>query len=250
MNDSSEVIVSLDQSINLLRFNRPDKKNAITCAMYTTLTEGLLAGEQNADCRVHVWMGQPGTFTAGNDLKDFMASTAGGAGLGKEVVGFIKTLASVNKPMIAAVDGLAIGIGTTMLMHCDMVFASPASFFQTPFTHLGLVPEAASSLIAPNLFGPQRAFELLALGERWSSEKALSAGLVNAIIDSEDIEGHTLDVAKTLASKPPQSLLTTRQLIRGNRADILGRIDEEVVHFSHHLYSDEAQQAFAAFAKK
>ena len=241
---------TVENGINTIRFNRADKKNAITADMYTAFTKAITQGEQGDEVRVHVILGQPGVFTAGNDLKDFLAKTSDDPGLGSEVLGFLRTLVNTTKPLVAGVDGLAIGIGTTMLMHCDLVYATARSFFQTPFTNLGLVPEAASSLIGPRLFGQQRAFALLAMGERWSAQSAFEAGLINKILTEQDLEPEVMNAATTLAAKPPKSLAITRQLLRGDQTETLARIDREAEYFSQQLASPEAQQAFAAFLNR
>ncbi len=248
--DNSDISVTHQNGINLLRFDRVEKKNAITGAMYAALEAAITNGENNDDIRVHALLGHPGVFTAGNDIKDFMATTTAGSGLGTEVLDFLKTLVTASKPLVAGVDGLAIGIGATMLLHFDLVYATARSYFQTPFTNLGLVPEAASSLLAPRLLGHQRAFALLAFGERWPAQTAFESGLVNQIIEPENIESYTLEAAGTLASKPPQSISTTRRLLRGSPDDILARIDQEAEHFKQHLNSVEAQQAFTAFMNR
>ena len=244
------VSVSAADGINIIRFDRASKKNAITGEMYERLSSALSAAEADTAIRVHVILGSPGVFSAGNDIQDFIDHGLKQGGLGAEVLEFLRTLVMLEKPIVAGVDGLAIGIGATMLLHCDIVYASESSFLQTPFVDLGLVPEAASSLIVPGLMGYQRAFGMLALGERLSAEDAWRGGLVSKVLDSSELESETLDVAARLAKKPPEALATTRKLIRGERGDILKRIEEEAVHFSHHLASDAAQQAFARFMNK
>ncbi len=248
--DHSGISVSTKDGINILRFNRPGKKNAITAEMYATMAAALAEGEQRDDVSVHVLLGQPGIFTAGNDIQDFLATTIREPGPGSEAFSFLKGLVKAEKPLLAGVDGLAIGIGTTLLLHFDLVYATARSFFQTPFTNLGLVPEAASSLLAPRLMGHQRAFALLAMGENWSAQMAFDAGLVNQIIEPEKLENHTLEAGWILAAKPPLSIRTTRRLLRGNPEETLNRIDEEAAHFIRHLDSTEARQAFTAFLKR
>jgi len=232
--------------VSTIRIDRPEKKNALTASMYDSMSAALRAGEQSDEIRVHVFCGSPGAFTAGNDIKDFLAVAAGGEH-GGNALEFLKTLVGVTKPVIAAVDGLAIGIGTTMLLHCDLVFATPRSLFKTPFLDLGLVPEAASSLIAPRLMGAQRAFELLCLGEAFSAERAEAAGLINAVVSVEALEDKAQDAARRLAQKPPQALAQARALMRGDPAEILARIDEESALFAERLKSDEARRAFEGF---
>ena len=163
--------------VQVIRLNRVEKKNALTRAMYQAMTDALKAGDADESVRATVFLGSEGCFSAGNDLNDFMAFAMGGT-MGREVVDFLHALAAHNKPIVSGVDGLAIGIGTTIHLHCDMTVASPRSVFRTPFVDLALVPEAASSLIAPRIMGHQRAFAMLAAGEAFSAEDARQAGLI------------------------------------------------------------------------
>jgi len=234
-------------AVNIIQFDRIDKKNAITSEMYAAMAASLVQGDADNDVRVHLFLGQPGVFTAGNDIRDFVTSTARGAGLGEEVLAFLKAIITVGKPVVAGVDGFAIGIGTTLLLHCDLVYATERSFFQTPFVDLAVVPEAASSLVAPRMFGHHRAFELLALGERWSAQDAVNYGLVNRIIEQPEIEKNTLNIATTLGLKPQGALKITRQLLRGSEQELLQRLDHEAELFADQLNSPEAQAAFAKF---
>ena len=249
-NESVGIDVSFVDGINIVKFDRMEKKNAITRRMYDSMSQALISGDRDASVRVHLFLGGPGVFTSGNDLSDFVGTNLNEAGLGQEVLSFLEALITTEKPLIAAVDGAAIGIGTTLLMHCDLVYATPRSFFQTPFVDLGLVPEAASSLVAPRLFGPQRAFSLLALGQRWSAQEAADAGLVNGLLDEQEIESKSIEVARELARKPQQALTTTRRLLKGDPSELLERVDEEAEHFSRHLCSDEAQAAFSRFFRR
>ena len=230
--------------VQIIRLNRPEKKNAITRAMYAAMTEALADAESDADIRATAFLGTPGCFSAGNDMTDFMAFAMGGT-MGREVIDFLHALARHGKPLVSGVDGLAIGIGTTIHLHCDLTFASPQSLFRTPFVDLALVPEAASSLLAPRLMGHQRAFALLAAGEGFSAEDAMAAGLVWKV--SEAVETDTIEAAARLAAKPPEALRIARDLIRGERADVASRIDLEAEHFATQLKSAEAKAAFAAF---
>ncbi|MBB4303895.1 enoyl-CoA hydratase/carnithine racemase [Rhodobium orientis] len=243
---TEHIRIDREAGVQRLRLDRPEKKNAITNAMYETLTEALRTGEQDEAVRVHLLAGVPGAFTAGNDIEDFLSFAEEGA-LGEAVIHFLKTLATVDKPMIAAVDGLAIGIGTTMLMHCDLVYASPNSVFRTPFLDLGLVPEAASSLLAPRLLGLPRAFELLCLGATFDAEQAHAAGLVNAVVRSDDVETQAFAAARELAAKPQAALTAARRLLRGDPMDVIARIEEEADLFRERLRSEEARTAFHSF---
>lgn len=235
--------------VEVIRFNRPAKKNAITSAMYRKMADALQAASTDPAVKAVAFLGTEGCFSAGNDMNDFISVAMGGA-MGRDVVDFLKALASIDKPVVSGVDGLAIGVGTTIHLHCDQTIASARSMFRTPFVDLALVPEAASSLLAPRIMGHQRAFALLALGEAFSAEEALSAGLIRKIVTPEAVEGETLALAARLASKPPEALAIARRLLRGDRADVLARIDEEAVHFASQLKSAEAKAAFEAFLRR
>lgn len=232
--------------VQIIRLNRPEKKNAITRTMYAAMTDALRQAEEDDAVRTHVILGAPGAFSAGNDMSDFLAFAMGGS-LGAEVLDFLKTLASLEKPIVSGVDGLAIGIGTTIHLHCDLTFATPASQFRTPFVDLAMVPEAASSLLVPAIAGHQRAFALLAAGIGFSAEDAREAGLIYKVVEAADLEPTVIAHAEGLASKPPQALKIARQLMRGPRDAVLTRIDVEARHFAAQLKSDEAKASFQAF---
>lgn len=229
--------------------NRPEKKNAITTPMYAAMAAALSDGEASAATAVHVIAGAPGVFSAGNDIGEFLGFSEKSA-LGAPVDDFLRRIATLEKPLIAAVDGLAIGVGTTLLLHCDLVYATPASTFRTPFLDLGLVPEAASSLIAPRLMGHARAFELLCLGAPFSAEKALAAGMINEIVAADKLEARVSEIAARLASRPPDALKAARRLMRGDPSAILAQMDKEEEEFARRLSSAEAKEAFAAFLEK
>ncbi len=236
--------------VQVIRFNRPDKKNAITDAMYRSMIKALKAADADEDIRAIVFLGTPGCFSAGNDMADFLGFAMSG-GKGRLTAGdFLHTLVSVEKPIVSGVDGLAIGIGTTLNLHCDLTVASSRSLFKTPFVDLALVPEAASSLLVPRIAGHQRAFALLAAGEGFSAEQAMAAGLIWKVVPEADVEAETLKIAANLASKPPQALKIARDLVRGDVDAIRARIDEEIVHFAAQLQSSEARAAFEAFMRR
>jgi enoyl-CoA hydratase/carnithine racemase len=245
---SEPVEIKRESGIQVLRLNRPEKKNALTSAMYKVLAESLNAANSDDAIAVTVILGQPGIFCAGNDIADFLAASQGGGPLwGME---FIKALAECDKPLIAAVDGPAIGIGTTLMLHCDLVFASPRAVFQTPFVDLGLLPEAGSSLLGPRVLGHVRAFELLAMGAPWTAQQAKDAGLVNQLVEPEDLEGVALKAADALAQKPRQALRLARRLLRGDVAEVKSRMQEEGALFLERVKSEEARDAFMAFLQK
>jgi len=233
-------------AINVIRFNRPEKKNAITRAMYSAMAKALIEGERDESVRVHVMLGTPGVFTSGNDMQDFMAVAMGGE-KGTEVFDFLGCLASVEKPVVSGVDGLAIGIGTTIHMHCDMTFATPDSRFHTPFTDLALVPEAGSSLLAPLAMGHQKAFALLAAGIPFTGEDAANSGLIYRTVSAAELEPAVFAAAEHLAQKPPKALAISRRLVKPDPAPLMARMREEAEHFSNQLKSAEALAAFQAF---
>lgn len=237
-----------ENGVLTIRLNRPDKKNAITLDMYRTITAALQGAAGDEAVRVILICGVPGAFSAGNDIKDFLTLAQGGLQR-TEIHEFLTTVATAPKPMIAAVDGLAIGIGTTLLMHCDMAFASSRSVFRTPFIDLGLTPEAGSSLIGPRIMGDQRAFALLALGDTFDAEAAREAGIVYKVVE-DDVEAEARETAERLAQKPPKAVAIARDLLRGDRKDIVARIEREIEHFSERLTSDEARAAFMAFMSR
>ncbi|HEV7434243.1 MAG TPA: crotonase/enoyl-CoA hydratase family protein [Pseudorhizobium sp.] len=235
--------------VMVIRFNRPEKKNAITGAMYDRMTAALHEANKEASIRAVAFLGTEGCFSAGNDMADFMAYAMGGGGR-PTAADFLQALATCDKPLVSGIDGLAIGIGTTIHLHCDMTIASSRSVLRTPFVDLALVPEAASSLIAPRIMGHQRAFAMLAAGEGFSAEQAREAGIIWKVVSPDAVETETLALAESLAAKPPHALSIARSLIRGNGDDILARMDEELVHFTKQLRSAEARAAFEAFMSR
>lgn len=244
-----QVIIERRGAVQLIRMNRPEKKNALTRAMYGAMAGALKAGDADASIRAHLFLGVPGAFTAGNDLADFLAYATGGE-LGGEVFDFLLGIARAEKPIVAGVDGVAVGVGTTMQFHCDVTIASPRALFRTPFVDLGIVPEAGSSLLAPRAIGQQNAFALLALGEAFSAERALAAGLVGAIVPEDELEAAAIDKANTIAAKPPESLRLARDLLRGDRAAVVARIEKENKLLAERLKSPEAVAAFTAFLNR
>ena len=248
MND--HVLAEVRKGVSIIRMNRPDKKNALTTQMYRDLAAAIDDANANAKVVSIALLGVSGSFSAGNDIKDFLEMAEAGEVHASPVFDFLERMIMAEKPMIAGVDGLAIGIGTTMLFHCDFVVASETSLFRTPFTDLGLVPEAGSSLVAPRMIGHHRAFELLVMGQSFSAEQAREAGFVNKVVNSEDVEQAALAAAASIATKPRESLKLSRDLVRGVRSDVLARMREEALLFDERLNSDEAKAAFDAFLSK
>ncbi len=249
---TSDVMHTIENGVQTLKLARPEKKNALTQVMYQTMSDALEQGERDDSIAVHVLLGADGVFTAGNDIADFLNHATGAndaSGL-KEVMRFIKLLPNVKKPILAGVDGAAIGIGTTLLFHCDMVFATARSVFATAFMDLGLVPEAGSSLLMPQRMGYARAFEMLVMGETYTAEQMKAVGLLNAIVAPEDLNNTVATAAQRLAKKPPEALQISRRLMRGDLTDLNARIDEEAVIFAKRLLSKEARTAFQDFLSK
>lgn len=253
MGTPAEIDIACSEGVQTIRMQRPEKKNALLPAMYAAMYEALRDGDARDDVRAHILTGSGGVFTAGNDIKDFMSRADGQAPPAGEspVHTFIDYLPRVEKPLIAAVDGLAVGVGATMLFHCDLVYATPAARFVTPFLDLGLVPEAGSSLLIPRRMGHARAFEMLALGEPFSAERAREAGLVNAVVEAGDLETTARAAALRLAAKPPAALKVARDLLRGASIDeIVERLEAESRLFAERMTSPEAREAFLAFVEK
>jgi enoyl-CoA hydratase/carnithine racemase len=240
------VIVTDEESTRIIRLRRPEKKNALTQGMYDAMSHAIDTAQNNPAIRCLMVTGGSGVFTAGNDLEDFQK-----AGTGEprptSAIKFMYSLVQNTKPIIAAVDGIAIGIGTTMMFHCDYVVASTAASFSTPFIHLGLVPEGASSLLAPMTMGYQRAFAMLLMGRPVSAEQAAQAGFVNAVVAPGHVDVEALKVARDICALPAEALATSRKLLRPPPEQLLRRIDQESHLFGERLASPEAVAAFAAF---
>jgi enoyl-CoA hydratase/carnithine racemase len=240
------VLITDDGPVRTIRMNRPEKKNALTMAMYAAMAEGIETAPA-AKVRCLLIGGAPTAFCAGNDIGDFLQAAMGGGALGAPILRFLHALARCEIPLVAAVQGNAVGVGTTMLMHCDHVVASSEARFSTPFVSLGLVPEAASSLIAPRLLGHARAFSLLVMGKPLNTDEAKAAGLINTVAPPDAVEAEAMKAAQHITGLPPQAVLASRRLMRGNPDEIVARIDEEAEEFKARLKSAEAQAAFTAF---
>jgi enoyl-CoA hydratase/carnithine racemase len=245
--ETGRVLVQDEAGIRIVRLDRPQKKNALTLAMYAQMERALREADQSDAVRCVVIAGTPGVFTAGNDIADFMKAASGGGDWDRAAMRFLDALARCRKPMVAAVGGLAVGIGTTMLLHCDHVVMARDASLSTPFLKLALVPEAASTLLAPLRMGHARAFSLLAMGRPLSAAEAKEAGLVNTVVDAADVEAAALDAAREIAALPPRALAIARALMRGPIEAVIGRMEEEATHYQDLLRSDEARAAFQAF---
>ena len=244
---TDHIVVTDEGAIRTIRMNRPDKKNALTQAMYGAMTHALDGANRNDAIRCVIFAGVPGAFTAGNDLQDFLSIALSPDGLSRPVRDFLPALVHCTKPMVAAVSGVAVGVGTTMLFHFDHVVAASDARFSTPFANLGLVPEAASSLLAPRVMGHARAFSLLVMGRPLDAVQAKEAGLVNTIVAPADVDHEAMKAAREIAALPPEAVAISRKLLRGAPDTAIARIDEETELFKARLKSAEARQAFEAF---
>jgi enoyl-CoA hydratase/carnithine racemase len=243
------IAIDTTGGVMTLRFDRPARKNAITGEMYTMLADALAHAERERAIRVVVIAGHANVFTAGNDLEDFMQSPPEGDDA--PVFRFLHAISTFPKPIVAAVSGVAVGIGTTLLLHCDVVYASETARFSLPFVQLGLCPEAASSTLLATVVGPRKAAELLMFGEAFTADDALVMGLVNAIRPVDDLEQFVAARALRLAQLPGTSLRATKELMKASQAGAIARqIALEVEVFGRMLREPAAREAFAAFFEK
>ncbi len=240
-----KVEITRDHAVLCLVFNRPEKKNALDREAYRALTLALDAARADPDVRAVLFAGAGGDFTSGNDLADFRDFIEKAEDF--PALGFVRALAAFEKPMVAAVTGEAVGVGTTMLFHCDLVYAEPKARLRMPFIDFGLVPEAGASLLVPQRFGMAKASQYLLLGEAFSGEEAHGLGLVNDLAAPEQVFAVALAAAQALAAKPVEALLAARRLLRGDPAELLARIDAEAAIFARALGSQETRARLAAF---
>lgn len=247
---SEHVRTSIEAGVLRVMLNRPDKKNALTDAMYGMLGDILEHADKDDSVRVVLLQAAGDAFCAGNDLADFAAVAQGTLSREKlQIPRFLEALARARKPYVAAVHGLAIGIGVTMLLHCDLVYVADSAQLSTPFVNLALVPEAASTLLMPARIGHARAFEMFALGKPISGPRAVELGLANAAVPADQLQTHAWEAARLLAAKPPGSLQATKQLMRD--ADTLAALaKKESAVFTQRLTSPEAAEALRAFAER
>jgi enoyl-CoA hydratase/carnithine racemase len=240
--------VSQEAGVLEIVFARPEKKNALSNAMYKVATEALERAHNDSAVRVILFGAEGGAFTAGNDIADF-ASAAAGEQRDLAAFGFITALGRAEKPIVAAVSGLAVGVGTTMLLHCDLVYVADTARLTTPFVNLALVPEAASSILLPDRIGHVRAFAMFALGESLSGAEAFTLGLANKVLPREDVLPAARAAACKLAAQPLGAVVATKKLMR-ERERILARMGEESMLFGQRLQTEEAREAFRAFAER
>jgi enoyl-CoA hydratase/carnithine racemase len=244
---TEQILVSQTSGVCELRLNRPEKRNAITLAMYDALWDAVVRAEADENVRVILLSGAGASFTAGNDLGDFMSAPS--MGDDHSAARFIRLLPKIRKILIAAVHGSTVGIGVTLLLHCDLVVAGRSARLSMPFVKLGLVPEAASSLLLPRLVGHQRAAELLLLGTPLDAAAALNIGLVNRVVEDTVLHEEARALAQTVAEQPAEALHATKQLLR-SETGVTARIEEELRAFQERLSSAEFQSAAQAFFKK
>ncbi|MEO7743891.1 MAG: enoyl-CoA hydratase [Usitatibacter sp.] len=245
-----DILVSRDGPILEIEFNRPQRRNAITAQMYTLLSEAFERAEADPSVRVILIHGQSeGAFTAGNDIDDFVQRPP--LGDDTPVFRFLRTMSGAAKPIVAAVNGPAVGIGTTLLLHCDLVYVGDNARFQLPFASLGVVPEFASSYLLPLVAGYQRAAELLLLGEPFGAEKAREAGFVTRVSPSAETLGHAREAAMRIAALPEKSVRLTKALMKqGHGGAVQERLLAEGKHFRAMLQEPAAREALAAFMEK
>ena len=245
----SDILVPTEAGVCTLTFNRPDKKNSITAAMYSAMADALQAAQDDAQVRCVVFQGNEAIFSAGNDIADFLNNPP--ATTDSPVFRFLRGLAQFPKPLIAAVCGPAVGIGTTLLFHCDLVYAGDNAAFSMPFVNLGLCPEAASRLLVLQMLGYHRAAEALLLGEPFMAEAALEVGLVNRVLPPLEVAGYAQTVARKMAAKPISSLIETKRLMKqGQLKQVMSVMAEEGVSFGRMLGEPAAKEAFGAFMER
>lgn len=249
---SDHILIEKSGGVLTLTMNRPDKKNALTRAMYQSLGDAIDQAAFDKDVRCVLIQANGDMFTAGNDLADFAAVNAGESNASEARRGgnpLLAALARATTPLVAAVNGRAVGVGVTMLLHCDLVYVSEETLLTTPFVNLALVPEAASSMTLPSRIGHARAFSMFVLGEAVDARKAVDWGIANAAVPLAELRAKALAAAQAVAARPPAAVAITKALMRDPEG-IAARMDEEGVHFAAQLKSPEAKEAFAAFAEK
>ena len=245
----SDILTHTDAGVMTITFNRLDKKNSITSSMYAAMADAVAQAAADPAVRVVVFQGHESIFSAGNDIGDFLNQPP--TTQESPVFRFLRGIATFEKPLLAAVAGPAVGIGTTMLFHCDLVYAGDNAAFSMPFVNLGLCPEAASSLLAPRMFGYHRAAEALLMGEPFFAEAAQEVGLVNRVVPPTEVNSYAQAQARKLAAKPLTSLIATKRLMKGSsQQEVLQKMDEEGQSFGRMLREPAAKEAFGAFMEK
>lgn len=244
---TEHVIVSDEEMVRTIRLRRPQKKNALTQAMYGAMSHAIDTAQNNPDIRCLIITGGSGVFTAGNDVHDYVAATPDKTERPSNALKFLHSLVQNVKPIIAAVDGIAVGMGTVMLLHCDYVLASTSARFSTPFINFAVVPEGASSLLMPLNMGYQRAFAMLAMGRSLDAEEARTAGFVNEVVAAGHAEVEARKAAREICALSPEAVAITRKLLRLPPDEMMRRIELEGHLFGERMRSPEAIAAFDAF---
>lgn len=245
---TKHVLVDIQEGILSIRMNRPDKKNALTRAMYQSISDALMEADRDDSIRVILLTGTSDCFTSGNDIGDFRDVPSQKE---RQRNPILNALPNTKKPVVAAVNGVAVGVGTTMLLHCDLVYAGETARFQLPFVNLGLCPELGSTALLPLLMGHQRAAELVFMGEPFTAKTAQEAGIVNKVFPDDQLLDEAWKRAQQLAAQPAASVRATKALLkRGREQAVAAAVEEEVVIFNERLRSPEAQEAFRAFSER
>ena len=245
----TDILIDTTNGVMTITLNRVDKKNSITADMYASMADALATAEADATVHAVVFQGHETIFSAGNDIGDFL--NAKPSTPDAPVFRFLRGIATFPKPLVAAVCGPAVGVGTTLLFHCDLVYAGDNAAFSMPFVNLGLCPEAGSSLLVPQMMGYHRAAEALLLGEPFMAEAAMEVGLVNRVVPPSEANAVAQAQARKLAAKPLSSLIETKRLMKkGQSAQVLTQIGEEAVTFGRMLREPAAREAFTAFMEK
>ena len=247
---TGHLIVSDEDATRVITLRRPEKKNAITQDMYRAMSDAIDKAQNNPDIRCIIITGGSGVFTAGDDIDDFLKADTARPETLSNGARFLYSLALNVKPIIAAVDGASIGMGTVMLFHCDYVLASNAATFSAPYIHLGLVPVGAASLLMPNTMGYQRAFAMLVMGRTFTAAEAHAAGFVNTVVSPGHTEVEARKVAREICRLPAEAVAISRRLLRTPPEELTRRIDQETHLFGERLKSDDAVAAFNAFANR
>lgn len=245
---SDDVIITRDGHILDIRFNRPDKKNALTLKMYSAMTEALAAAEKDLDVRVVLFHGAGGNYTSGNDVNDFLSKPP--IDESAPALQFISAIARATVPIVAAIEGVSVGVGTTMLLHCDYVLVTEDARLQFPFINLALLPEAGSTRLLPRLLGYTRAAELTLLAEEFSGARAVELGIASKTVKSGNIHEEAKTIADKFATKPPKAVRMAKRMLKGEQARMDAIIAEEARIFGQQLTSPEAREAFSAFIEK
>ncbi|WP_308909306.1 enoyl-CoA hydratase [Pseudokordiimonas caeni] len=245
---SEHILVDVKDKVMTITFNRPDKKNALTHAMYQAINSAIERANTDKTVRAVLFLGAGGVFTAGNDLMDFRDKPP--LGPDAPVSRFLQNMLKAEKPIVAAVGGVAVGVGLTMLLHCDLVIGSKSARLSAPFVDLALVPEAGSSLLLPRTIGHALASDMFFTGRVLSAEEALAVGILSRLYEDADLEGEARKLALSLARKAPDAIRLTRRLMRGDRADVAKRMAEEGELFARQLVSKEMKEAIQAFLEK